>query len=294
MTFDSRHLRVTIALKSGSFEGQGKNDTIIMEGYRTSVNIQNAGGRLASGSATVRIWGLRPDLMNQIYMLQAPVKSNDIRPNAIRIEAKEGEGEYVTVFEGQVYYCTPDYNAAPNVYMQIEARACAFLMWHVPPPNSKKGTQKVADLIGAIAQSVSLQFKNNGVTETVTDAYVSGSAINQMRELARAAGVMIDIDRGAVTIWPNGRGNGSPVIDLSPATGLVGYPKMELAGVTVDMLYNPNIDIGREVKLTTSISQLCGQWFVQQYHHMLDAELPNGKWFTSAFMTRLAYSVARN
>lgn len=295
MSFETRRLRVRIALNQGSFEGTDKKDIVELEGHRISAAIKNDGWALAMGSATIRIWGVRQDIMNQLYMLQAPVKGEHvIRASKIRLEAAEGSDDYQTVFEGQVYHCYPDYNAAPNVYMHIEATSCAFTMWDVPPPNSGKGAHKVAELIEGLAKSIGFAFKNNGVETTVTDYYVSGSAINQIRELARTSQTMCNIENDVVTIWENGKNNGAPVIDLSPATGLVGYPKLELNGVNITHLFNRNIDLGREVELLTDIPQLCGRWFVHVMHHSLDSEVPNGKWFTQAFMTRSAYALAKN
>jgi hypothetical protein len=99
---------------------------------------------------------------------------------------------------------------------------------------------------------------------------------------------MCNIENRTVTIWPNGKTSGGPVIELSPDTGLVGYPTMDYVGVNVTCLFNPNIMLGSEIKLTTSISALNGQWFVLSMRHVLEAQLPGGQWFTRAFMTRQA------
>jgi hypothetical protein len=97
-----------------------------------------------------------------------------------------------------------------------------------------------------------------------------------------------------VVIWPREKNNGQPALKLTPQTGLIGYPRWELSGVTVTHQFNQNFQNGTEVDLQCSIKALNGKWYVLlPVRHMLDAEMPGGKWHTEAFMARRPEGIGR-
>ena len=118
--------------------------------------------------------------------------------------------------------------------------------------------------------------------------------MNKIRTLARAARVVCLIENRKVKIWPNGKTNGYPVLKIAHQSGLIGYPKWEPNGISITHLFNQNIVTGTEVHMESSIEAQKGRWYVHSpIRHLLDAEMPNGKWQTEARLFRTPEGQAR-
>lgn len=295
-SFTEKRLQFMLVLDSDTFDTKDgdKKNTVVLEGYRASVTIDLAGLELGQGHMACRIWGVPKALMDKIDTMGDRTQVGGVKPMAVKVAADDGTGQFVDVFEGHVISARPDYNAAPNVPIEIQAMSGYLHLWDAPKANSYKGEFEVAKAIEGLAKSMKFAFENKGVNVKLCDQYVSGSTMNQIRTLACAAKIACMIQNRKVMIWPEGKNNGQPVLKLSPQTGLIGYPRWELNGVTVTHQFNQNIQRGTEVELETSIPALQGQWFIQlPIRHMLDAEMPGGKWHTEAFMTRGAEGYVR-
>lgn len=293
-SFSKKRLQFMIRLDSDTFEGSDDKNTVILDGYRASVTIDLAGSGVCQSFMACRIWGVPKAVMDKIDTRRNKGDRGGVKPMAIKVAADDGSGQYVDIYVGHVAYAFPDYNASPNVAIEIQATPAELFLWDAPNANSYKGEVSVADAIAGLAASMGFAFENNGVTERLCDQYVSGSTMNQIRTLTTAARIVCLIANGKVRIWPNGKTNGQPVLKLSPETGLIGYPKWEMSGMSVAHLFNQNIVNGTEVELSTSIDAQKGRWYVHSpIRHMLDAEIPGGKWLTEARLFRSPEGQAR-
>ena len=287
-SFSRKRLQFMIRVDGENFEGSNDKNTVVLENYRANVTIDLAGVDLNDSFMACRIWGMPSALMDKLDTRHGKkANTGEVQRMAIKIAADDGSGQYVDVYVGHVISAFPDYNAAPNVSLEIHASAAYLYLWDAPKANSYKGEFDVAKAIEGLATRMGFSFENHGVTKKLTDQYTSGSTMNQIRALASAAGIACMINNNKVSIWPNGKGNGAPALKLSPKTGLIGYPRWDFVGITVTHLFNQNILNGTEVDLDTSIEAQRGQWFVHlPIRHMLDCEIPGGKWHTEAKLTR--------
>ena len=293
-SFRKKRLQFMIRLDSDTFEGSDNKNTVILEGYRASVTIDMAGVDFGMSFMACRIWGVPKAIMDKLDTKRNKGDIGGVQPMAIKVAADDGSGQYVDVYVGHLSYAFPDYNAAPNVPIEIQATSSEAFLWDAPNANSYKGSFDVAQAIAGLAKNMGFAFENNGVTAKLSDQYLSGSTMNQIRTLAKAAAIVCLIANKKVRIWPNGKTNGNPVLKLSPETGLIGYPRWEMVGISVTHLFNQDIMNGTEVELATSIDAQNGRWYVHSpIRHMLDSEMPGGKWHTEARLFRSPEGQAR-
>jgi hypothetical protein len=272
-------LELTITLGSGTF-GEDVGDTVVLSGFRMTADIVAPGGG-AMGQCQMRVFGLRNDLMNKLTTI-GPVNTAIRAKNAITLTAGEEGGAMNTAFQGTILDAWADYNAAPDVAFNIIAYAGLSAAVKPVSPTSYKGSTDVAATISQIAvEEMGLAFENNGVDVKIASPYLSGTALTKVRDLAQAADILWSIDRGTLAIWPRNGSRGGVVPVISPDTGMVGYPSLSSKGLTVRMLFNPNVKLGGDVEIQSAVTMACGGWRVFNFSHNLSCEMPNGPWFTT-------------
>lgn len=273
---NKKELRFLITLGTGTFGSTSQNQ-ITLEGYRATVDVDKAGGMMM-GTLRAQIWGVRQSDMNAITTLQW--KPRAIIPNTVAVYAIDGTQETL-VFTGNIVNAWGDYQSMPDVFLQIQAQSAYFNQLQPVPPSSFRGTVDVATLMAKLATSMGYSFENNGVSVQLANPYLPNTAMEQAKALARAAGVDLYLDNNILAITPPNTPRGSVIPEISPLSGLKGYPTFDGVGVNFQMLFNPAVIFGGSVKLSTSIPQAAGQWIVTSIGHRLEAEKPNGAWFST-------------
>jgi len=102
-----------------------------------------------------------------------------------------------------------------------------------------------------------------------------------MQQIANHARFPMVIENETVIIFPNNGFRDDRIVDVSPETGMVGYPSYWEAGFNVKCEFNPDLLNGRQVKLTSSIPKANGILPVQVSTHELSTLTPDGAWFTT-------------
>ena len=273
---NKKQLKFIVKLGTGKF-GSSDNDTIIMEGFRATADVEKAGGEMM-GTLKAKIYGVSQDNMNAITTLKwGPYRTI---PTTVTVLAVDGEVE-TQVFVGNIINAWGDYQSMPDVFLQMQA--FSTLVGHLAPapPSSYKGSINVADAIQALAKAMGYDFENNNVNVQLSNHYTANTGMEQIRELARAAGIDLYADDTTIAICPHNAPRGIPVIPLvSPESGLVGYPTFDGVGINFRTLFNPGIKHGATIKLETSIPRAAGQWVVTSISHQLESEKPGGAWFS--------------
>jgi hypothetical protein len=84
-----------------------------------------------------------------------------------------------------------------------------------------------------------------------------------------------------MAIVPKSGARGSLVPVISAATGMVGYPVYTGPGtIRAKSLYNPTVQFLGKIQIDSIIKPATGIWRVVQLSHSLEAQVPNGDWFT--------------
>lgn len=273
---DKKDLRIVVTLGTGTFNSAGDNQ-ITLKGFRTSIDIDKAGGMQMS-TLRAKIYGVRADDMAAVTTLQW--KPGTRIANTVKVFAIAGSTETL-IFGGNIVNAWGDYQSMPDVFLYIQAQA-AFYAQIVPvAPRSYKGAVRVADAMADIAKSMVLTFENAGVDVTLADVYLSNTDLEQARELAKMANVDLYVDDEILAITPR---QGSRQVDTIPLisreTGLVGYPTFDGIGVTFMTLFNPGITFGGRVRLDTDLPQAAGEWVVTSVAHRLETWRAGGPWYS--------------
>lgn len=171
---------------------------------------------------------------------------------------------------------------------RIEALAGLYTQVAPAEPTSVKGSADVAQTIERIAKAAGYRFENNGVNVKVMNPYVWGDANHQMKALADAAGIQWVIDRDTVAIWSTGKARQGDATRVSPSSGLVGYPAFTSSGIEVTTTFNPTLQYGGTIEVESQLKPACGKWNIVNLDHMLESELPRGKWFTTVSASKMA------
>lgn len=268
-----RRLKFIITLGTGSF-GAAKNNQITLDGYRASADIDKAGG-VQMSFLNARIYGVSQSDMNSITTLIW--KPQDTIKNRVEVYTTEG----TLVFAGDIITAWGEYQGAPDVYLQIQARAVWAAQLEAVHPLSVPGGVQVEDVLKKIADGLKLKFENNNVHVTLTDVYVASNLVDQARDLAIAANCDLYIDDKVLAITNRASARQGLIPRVAPDSGLVGYPTFDGTGVVFRTLFNPAIVFGGAVRLVTDLPQAAGQWIVTSLAHNLESEKPNGNWFTT-------------
>lgn len=273
---NKKQLRFTITLGTGKF-GSSNNNRIVLEGFRSVVDINKAGGMMM-GTLHAKVYGVRQQDMNSITTLQW--KPRTWIPNTVEVVAIDGESETL-IFAGNIVNAWADYQSMPDVFLQIQAQSAFFGALKTIPPRSFKGSVDVASIFAQIATDLGLTFENNGVNLQVTDIYLPNTGLEQARDLTKACGCDMYIDDQTLAITPAYGPRTSPVPLISSQTGMIGYPTFDGVGVNFQTLFNPGVTFGGLINVVSDVEQAAGQWVVTSVSHRLEAEKPGGAWFST-------------
>lgn len=288
MTLAKRKLTVTLLKSATSKEPER---VFKLEGLRVEARIENPGGFQAWGRLHANIFGVKPETMNTFTMIVGRPLTQSM--NQIIVEAGDDDGMF-RVFDGNITFSAQNLQGAPDVCLVVEAIAGMSERIAPAAPNSYKGSFDVATAIKGIAERLGYTFENNGVTAKLRDHYAAGSAIDQIYDLARAAGIMCSIENRIVAIWPNGKPRNERVVKVSKSTGLVGYPLISNTGTAVRTVFNPSIVLGTRIDLESAITPVNGRWSVQTTTHDLASLVPDGPWYTAVTLTPYDIFVPKN
>lgn len=273
---NKKALRFVITLGTGKF-GSSNNDTITLQGFRASVDIDKAGG-VQMSTLRAKIYGVKQADMNSVTTLQW--KPGTLIPNTVEVYAIDGAAETL-VFAGNIVNAWADYQNMPDVFLHIQAQSGFYNQLKPIPPRSFKGRVDVPSVMAQIARDLGYTFENNGVTTQLVDVYLPNTGMEQAKDLARAAGCDLYLDDKILAITPPNVPRKTIIPEISAQTGLVGYPTFDGIGVNFRTLFNPSVTFGGSFKLVTDVQQAAGEWVTSSLSHHLESEKPGGAWFSN-------------
>lgn len=287
MSFVARQISVSIKLASLSQGGgnqpqtfAGTNaDTATFSGHRARVQVQNSGG--ASGfTAKVSIWGLTPSSINQLATMGRVIGM--IPRNIITVTAGDPLTGLSAVFSGTIMDAYADFNQAPEVPMEFECLSGGAEAAIPAKASSFTGNTDVATILNGIAQQAGWGFENNEVTAQLSNPYLSGTAVDQIKAVAQAARINAEVINGVLCIWPlyGSRATlGFPLIAPPPLGQMIGYPTYtQQQGIMLRTIFDPRLGRGGRVNVQTSLPRATGTWTVSKIDHILESEMPRGRW----------------
>ena len=251
---------------------------VIYKGLRASVSISNAGqGQFTE--LTCKIWGMKEDTMFQFTTLK--LVSNLTNANSIVIYAVDGKDKTL-IFAGNMIRALCDYNALPNASLTISGQVDYSKVVNPAIARSFKGEVDAADIFKQLASEMGKAFENNNVSYKIRDISLRGSIPDMIKDLAGMTGIQYAFEGGNLAIWNKGSSRSNFVNQLSPESGLIGYPTFDGSRLYAKVMFNQNIVVGSVIEIKdTKIFGANGKFFVHKITHILESNMPNGAWFSN-------------
>lgn len=269
--FSLKTIRATVTLGKGMFSDGG--NVKVIEGLACEAAIEKP-GLPQRNSATLKVWGLKLENMEQLSMLAyRPLEAHH---NLLRIEAGEQGGGLAPVFQGEITSAAADFNSAPDVCMELVALSGSYPQRIAEPPLTVRGEAPVDSLFARFAAEAGYAYRNEGVSGSVRDSHYPGSPIRKMEKLAGDIGCELFIDDGLVLTLPSGKARGGAAVFLSKNTGLLGYPTFTQEGISCRCLFNPALAHGGLIKVESIVPRASGTWKISRLTHNIAAYLPSG------------------
>lgn len=291
-SFTQKQITLTVQLGQGSFGGNGQFDTVTLSGLRVSAllatSINNSSIGIGTTQAIVNVFGLTLSQINQL------TKAGGLwttRQNLLTVQAGDNT-KMPVVFNGGIIEAKPLFvEGDPNTPFVMTAFTGSVLAVQPATPTTYPGAADVAQIMGVLANRAGLGLENNLTTPIkMAGPYFSGTLTEQIAQCASAANIYYHIDgiSKVLAIWPkSGSRAGNTVI--SPANGLIGYPRFQLSTVEVETLFNPNIFAGGTITIQNDkLTAANGRWRVMSCNHTIESMMPDGQWrssITAAAMT---------
>ncbi len=279
MTFSQKLLQAQITLASGNFGASGGNSKTLSN-LRMSAKIKSTG----AGNCRLQelaIYGMPLQDMNQLTTLGTAFGQQ--AKNNIVLQASDNGGKsYSTVFNGDIMEAFVDAQSMPEVCFRITGAVGLFNAAKPIPPTSVNGKADVLKLAQGLAKTMGYTFEGNNVNLKLTNPYLHGTGISQMRQLAYAAGIEWTIDQSnTLAIWPANQSRQTSSIPLvSKDTGMVGYPAFRQGRIIVVSYFNPAFTQGGKIQVQSDLTPANGMWETRSVEHELDCLVPRGKWFS--------------
>ncbi|WP_215754800.1 baseplate hub protein [Acetobacter sp. P5B1] len=292
-TLQNRAVDVTFRLLSQAFGPNGE-DTVTLSGLRVHAEVTQARFPTAE-SATVRIEGMTPDVMNRLSMA-APDPTRQSASELI-LTTQDGAGGNALVFQGGVTLAYVDYTTAPNVAFVAQAFSTVLPNAMTATPTGYRGAVSAGQVLATIANKAGLSLHIQDVAATLHDPYFHGSPGQQLSQCLETVPLCAGLGRGQLSVWPATSTASQPTplgttqaLSLSAETGLIGYPAWSAGGLALRMLFNPLVSFNSLIALQSRYQPAgwgqqngpvpVGLWRAIQVRHTLQTETPHGAWFT--------------
>ena len=284
MSYKQRALRIQFAGESAG--------VIDLVGHRAEAIIGNDVGIGSPAILQLRVWGMRQQQMDAFGT--GGLNALATREDMVTVFAGDVGSRLRQVYEGTIFAAVADYGAAPEVSFNVSAQSAFFHRVAPAAATGIQGSGDVVEMITAIASPLGYVVQSNGVTARLADQYLSGSAIDQIYTIADAARIGISIEGKVIALWQNGGARDGVEIDLRPETGMIGYPTFTPTGITCRAEYNPDMLIGRRVKLASMVPRTSGTWYTQSVRHELSTMMPGGPWWSTIQLSDASLYAAAN
>ena len=306
MGFVKRHLKYVIKLNSGSFdlpinskETFDDGSTVLtLDGLRSVASIQTVQGGLSPfvGRGLIQLWGMKPSNMAKLSTLGFDIAR--MGKNALWVFAYNGDdsSNATQVFAGTIQTARLNYNAMPDVLLELDCYGAGDQQTQAIPGTSVQGDGDVATMLQGICAACNppVTFVNKGVTAKLVNHAVGGSAFDQIDDICRAApGIAYTLQGGVLTIWNANETIDGVSVDTGPDLGMVGYPEYNRMGFDITTQFNPEVQVGRFLNLKASQAPNAvsvpgipsSNLFILMAEHELSSEMPDGPWFTHAHVS---------
>lgn len=239
----------------------------------------------STNTATFRVKNLNPDTRAAIY--RDRFDFGDTR--SLTLAAGYGQSPYPVIFQGTMYFAS-SWRDSGGVDFITEMQANdMFSMVTAFSNTTLQGNQSKQSVVNNLITNITNgnPLLAPGYIAPTSGSYPRGRTLfgPTWPLLQQETGQNTFIDNGFIHhLGPNDYFvGGIPIIDSS--TGLLSTPKKTETYLTIDILFEPNIQIGQQVQLNSSYTPANGTYKVMGLeHHGVISGAVNGKFITTLFL----------
>ncbi len=274
-SFTRKQLRVTLVLAGTGAVFPGTNsNTLVLTNMRITAQVQSV-ARLST-QAEIQIYGMTAADMNALTAVWAnpPI----VRDHIVILEANSGPG-WSQVFSGTILEAQPDYRGAPEVAFRVQAITGYFQRIQPAEPTSYSEAVDIGVIVGDLAQRMGFVYVDGGADGVLSSPYFDGTLYDQLRKACQAVGADFYLQGNQILVTPQGKPRrAQPAVVLNQASGLLGYPMYERAGLVVTCLFDAAILCGSPIQLESIVPGATGRWYPFAASHSLECNVPQGAW----------------
>jgi len=251
----------------------GESNVLTIKNARCHVSFQSVTG-LSGINVNLSLWGLKKEYLSQLgCMGMVAVAAKRYK---IKIWADDN-----LFFEGVIATAYADFARMPDVPLVITANPVFSIQVKNVQGISAPGSQKAEDLLKAICNACGLSFDSYGEIEPINNPHYTGDAISCIQQIVKTVDAVCEITSTTLTVWSRGHPRGNAVLDISPQTGMLGYPTWAPVGLLVTTIYTPLAIPGSLARITTDMPNASGDYVIIGVDNILSSELPGGVWQTT-------------
>ena len=274
--FAVRKINLTFQLGTGNY-GTSTATPVTYTGLRVVAKIEFT-TTPDNASATILVYGLTLSDMNALTQAGLVWRTRD---NLVTLQAGDDLIGMATVFRGLMLEAYPEISQ-PDSPLHIEAIPSSLFQLKPVVTSTFPGAASAATVFGTLAKGAGLTLENNGVNAVLSNPYFWGTSWQQILSAGRAANAFVFVDTvaGVLAIWPKDGSRAGAALQVSPATGMIGYPNFQANQVTVHQLFAPNNlpAVGKTMQITSQIPAATGKFTITSVNFDLASQLPDGPW----------------
>lgn len=238
---DQRILRIGIEVSGEIRWYEGPLD-IIASGTKGATDTQN--------TADVTITNLSRDVRNYILTETSPFNKNRT-PKRLFIEAGRVSTGVARVFLGNITKSSP--TQPPDIGLDLTAQTGAFKKGEVVA-RTAPAKEKLSTIAGNVAKDLDAKLTFEAQDKFIANYSFSGATLRQVNALAEAGVVDAYLDDDTLVVKEQNKPLKNRVKVIDNTTGMIGIPEATERGVSVEILYDLETEIGMQIDLTSELN----------------------------------------
>lgn len=235
-----RYLKITIQI--GSTTKSYENS------LRVDFNVQKQAAGY-NGKASIKIYGLTLDDISTLAKSFSYLDTNKARHNKVILEAGYSNNHGV-IYSGNIITAetnldSADYSINLNCVGGYAAAQAA-------PKRTTIKNAKISDIAGIIAKAYDVSLNFEASDKAIGNFIYNGDPLRALNDL-RKYRVTAFVDGDQLIVIDDGKARrGAAVTLIDGEGGLIGSPKLTLLGIDFKCFLNPNLGVGKLVRLASN------------------------------------------
>lgn len=270
MAFTRKQIEFDIQLEDGG--------SMSIRDFACDVSVEKV-GLPDKNKAKCTIYGLSMQTIEQLTSLCfLPLT---YKKNRIVIRAGD-EGNLSQLYIGDITVSHGVGQGAPDFALEIEAQTGFVAAMTAQDPETVDGKTQTGGIVDKIMTPFGFTRESQGGEDVqIQNAVLQGDPLHKAWQAASQSGRELVVDDDKMLLLPETGVRQGAAVELSVETGLVGYPNFTSEGITCRSFFNPNIQYGGELHLTSALPKASGTWRITKVTHNLSAyKAGGGPWFT--------------